>query len=186
MEDCQCVIVFHTDEFKLLDPFQPCSTFGFFYFFVTDRAPLGNRPAQSFPVLLFGNSTLGKICTPEPSHWTRKHFYCVTHLSLCIARDLELSQGLVLSPICHTHNIESSSEHSFNFQCTTLGRPVRFFSPLFLQTLKAEWAQALTRYQGYFYCMYHLSGNAGCSQTESEGKQMWSGISLFFQAKMGY
>lgn len=102
----------------------------FFYLFVTDRAPLGNRPAQSFPVLLFGNSTFGKICTPEPFHWTRKHFYCVTHLFLCIAKDLELSQGLVLSYICHTQNTESSRKHSFNFQCTTLGREgLSFFFP---------------------------------------------------------
>lgn len=155
--------------------------------FMTDRDPLGNRPAQSFPVLLFGNSTLVKICTPEPSHWTRKHFYCVTHLSLCVARDLELSQGLVLSPsVTHTTQKAAANIPSTFSALHWDKKACLLFFPLFLQTLKVERAQALTRYQGYFYCMYHLPGNAGCTQTESEGKQMWSGISLFFQAKMGY
>lgn len=53
----------------------------FSYLLICDRAsPLGNQPAQSFPVLFFGNSTLGKICTPELFHSTGKYFlFCNMH-----------------------------------------------------------------------------------------------------------
>lgn len=78
LETCQYVIIFHTDEFKLLALFQLRSTSRFHsptYSFVTDRAPRVTSQPRLSQSCFFGNSTLGEISTPELSHSTGK--YCV-------------------------------------------------------------------------------------------------------------
>lgn len=79
---------------------------------ICDREPLG-EPA---PVLLFGNPTLGHICTPEPFHSAGKHFL-LCNAPLC---RLQRAWSFLKEWSCPTFLRHSTHKPSLNFPCIIL------------------------------------------------------------------
>lgn len=69
------------------------------------QSPLSNQPAQPFPVLLLGNSTLGKIHTPELFHSAGKYFL-LCNMPSCTLQRTQTFLKVWSCPMCVRHSTQ--------------------------------------------------------------------------------